>query len=123
MLSPPATMNFKTSQLRLRRYGLQKADKSLPETTTSSDLMILSKMLNIQTTAQYAKLGMEEFLGQYSPTSELPRCNRGHFGPRQHPVSLVGNHIHRLRQLHLINVGALRRSQPQPCHKQLFQLL
>src|SRR5712692_2723439 len=78
------------------------------------DLMILSKTLNIQTTAQCAKLEMEEFLGNYSPTSELPRCDSRYSGHRQHSISLVGNHSHRFRQLHLLDVGALRRPQPQP---------
>src|SRR5712664_912003 len=107
-------MNFTSNHFSVGLGGLQKADKSLRENTTTSDLMILSKTLNIQTTAQCAKLGMQEFLGNYSPTSELPRRDSRYSGPRQHSISLVGNHSHRLQQLHLHDVGALWRSQPQP---------
>src|SRR5260370_24118894 len=104
MLSPPATMNFKTGLLRPHEMDYKRLTNLYRATATTSDLMILSKTLNIQTAAECAKLGMEEFLGNYSPTSELPRRDSRYSGPLQHSISLVGNHSHRVRQLHLLDV-------------------
>jgi len=103
------------------RSCLKKGEADKPSAKAPS--AHLPKTLNIQTAAECAKLGMEEFLGNYSPTSELPRSNSRHSSPRQHPISLVGNNNHRLRQLHLLDVGLLWRSQPQPRHQQRLKLL
>ncbi len=67
--------------------------------------------------------GQKDSFGRYAPTSKLPRRDSGHSGPRQPPVSLVGNSSHRLQQLYLLDVGALWRSQPQSRHKQRLKLL
>src|SRR5437870_6682120 len=66
---------------------------------------------------------MEGFLDHDAPTCELPRSNSRYTGSRQHPIALVGNHSHRLRQLHLLDVGFLWWSQPQPRYQQRFRLL
>src|SRR5260370_41147730 len=59
-VEPASNDELQNGSTPVRRNGLQKADKSLLETIPSSDLMFLSKTLNIQTTAQCAKVGMEE---------------------------------------------------------------
>ena len=77
--------------------------------------MFLSKTLNIQTIGRGPKLRTERLLDYDAPTSELPRSNSRYTGSRQHPIALVGNHSHRIRQLHLIGYTASNNCQGTGC--------
>src|SRR5438132_7109492 len=123
MFSPPATMNFTSDRFRLDSMDYKKLTHLHSKTPASSGLMFLSKTLNIQTIGCGPKLRTERLLDHDAPTSELPRSNSRHSSPHQHPISLVGNNNHRLRQLHLLDVGILWSSQPQHRHQQRLQLL
>src|SRR5207302_4981825 len=121
MFSPPATMNFTSDRFRLDSMDYKKLTRLHLKNPPSSGLKFLSKTLNIQRLVVVLREDVG-FLDHDAPTCELPRSNSRYTGSRQHPIALVGNHSHRLRQLHLLDVGFLWWSQPQPRYQQRFRL-
>src|SRR5207302_3301101 len=123
MFSPPATMNFTSDRFRLDSMDYKKLTRLHLKTRPVQVSSFCQRRLISKPLTEGTKPRCKDSFGHYVSTSELPRSNSRYTGSRQHPIALVGNHSHRLRQFHLLNVGFLWWSQPQPRYQQRFRLL